>query len=124
MKNNIERHHYMFPAKQHESSNILSEIRSMGRHIEPIYHDEHVELHREIPFVPVMPAYMALQTLKKLREFSKHQDPIRNIENLQTSIEYGSSGERAHYLEKELGELAIYALDLQKDYFRKDIRGL
>lgn len=120
MKNGIERHHYMFPAKQHESSTTSKEIRRMSRHIGHIEHDAHVELHRNIPFVPVMSHFMAAQALKMLRDFDYSSDPIHNIENLQRSIEYGYTTGKTNYIETTIGELAVHTLDLQKEYFKHD----
>lgn len=123
MRNNIERHHYIFPAKQHESSIISREIRTMGRNIGKIDHDSHVELHKEIPFVPVMSNFMAIQALKKLRDFDYSSNPIHNIENLQRSIEYGYTTGRQNYIETTLGELTVHTLDLQKKYFKGNTLG-
>ena len=113
----MERHHFMFPASLHEAQSASRELRQMSRSTGYLDHDSHVELHQSISGVPVLSHYVALGALKHVRDSFIPDNPVERIEDLQRAIEVSMRQPRADRIEREIAELAVYALDIQKPFF-------
>ena len=105
------RHHVSFDRLSHTARKESAFIRSS---IVPLMYDEpHVELHKHSPVVPVL-AYYALS--KVVRLFEPHGTTMERIESLQHSIDEVIKNPRMHPVERGIGDLAIWALDVQKPF--------
>lgn len=78
----------------------------------------HNELHGNCPAVPLLGVY-ALKHIA--RNWEPDRDKLQSLGNLQAAIEQAGEHPRAHPIEKQLGDLAIHAIDLQKPYLRESI---
>lgn len=82
-------------------------------HIYEMDREEHNELHKVCPEVPVL-GYHALRNV--LDNYYSTSRPESNFDNLLMGIEQASKHYRAHPIERELGLLAVEALELQKPF--------
>ena len=112
-------HHILFDSASWESRATSKHIRRDSSLIVPLDIDAHAELHKEIPLVPLLGHY-AMQDVANMYKPGKNY--LNSVENLQRSIERAGKTPKAHQLERDLGELTIHALDLQKPYL-KDVWG-
>jgi hypothetical protein len=73
----------------------------------------HNELHKHCPEVPLLGRY-ALQSV--VNEFVPTSDTLTSLDELLMCIEHATRHPRAHNIERELGQLTMSALELQKPY--------
>lgn len=78
----------------------------------------HNHLHDVCPAVPLLGVH-ALKFI--VRDWEPDTDKLLSLENLQTSIEAAGNHPRAHPIERQLGDLAIHAIDLQKPFLRESL---
>lgn len=116
MGSKLERHHILFNRRSWSTLGELAALRGNPRLIVPLESDIHRELHNEISHVPILSSQTARASLSLFEDYSTTNDYIRSVEQLQSSIEQAIKHPRADYLERQIGELAVYALDLQKPY--------
>ena len=111
----MERHHCLYNRFAWTANKDLENLREDRRLIVPLHPDTHRELHQDVSHVPPISYHMARHVL---REFAEYEPDtyLHNVENLQWSIEHATKHPRADRIEHEVGELAIYALELQKVY--------
>ena len=116
----MERHHTLFNRYAWTANRDLENLREDRRLIVPLDPDTHKEVHQAVSHVPPLSLHMARHVL---REFSEYDADtyLHNVENLQRSIEYAMGHPRADRLERSVGELAVYALDLQKPYIDESL---
>jgi len=74
---------------------------------------DHDEIHRYCPPVPLL-GYHAL--IRTLQTFEQGETPLKTMDNLMYSIEIASKHPKAHEIEKQLANLAIWAIDLQRPF--------
>lgn len=117
----MERHHLLWPKKLHEIQAPNRELRQLNTSMGYLDHDSHTALHQAISGVPVFSYQIALGALKHLDTLNYTENPIERLEQLQTSLEVSMLQPRADRIERELSELAIYALELQKPFFDKSL---
>lgn len=108
-----EQHHILHDRISWESRRDGEELRRDKSLIVPLEHDVHAELHRETPAVPLL-GYFALRRVNSSYEAGTNY--LENVENLQRSIEEAGNSPKAHYVEKQVGELTIHVLELQKPF--------
>lgn len=108
------RHHILFPRATWESDKSAKELRVIPQLQVPLPLEVHKELHREISTVPMFDRFMAARVLK---DFIPIRDSYAGTARaLIESIEGARQHFRTTKLENGLGELAIYALQLQLPY--------
>lgn len=73
----------------------------------------HEELHRNTPQVPLIGYYALVRTL---RDVNPTKDPLHDIDDLTRAIEQSTKHYRTHPIERELGMLAVEAIQLQKPF--------
>lgn len=113
-----EDHHILHDRVSWESRGEAKQIRRNKSLIVPLEHDTHKELHQQTPVVPLLGYYSLYRVL---RDFEP--DPnnyIDSVENLQRAIESANNHPKAHYVERQLGELTLHVLDLQKPFIEED----
>ena len=116
----MERHHELFNRFAWTATNTLESLREDRRLIVPLDPDTHRELHQEVSHVPPLSYHMARHVLRAYSEFEA-DTYLHNVENLQWSIEEAMQHPRADRIERELGELTMYALDLQKPFIDESL---
>lgn len=109
----LERHHILFNKRAWTSYREAETLREERSLIVPLEHDAHKELHKNVPIVPLL-GYYGLVAVRN--NFEAGSDPLESIDNLQLVIEKAKKHPRAHSIEKSLAELAIEALELQKQF--------
>ena len=117
----MERHHLLFNRFAYESNTDLRAMREDRRLIVPLDHDTHKELHERVSHVPPVSYHIARRALINFKEYNPADNPIHDIDNLQFSIQEAIRHPRADLIEREVGELAIYALDIQKPFIQEDL---
>lgn len=79
----------------------------------------HNAIHANVPSVPLL-GFHALRRVA--REFEPVPgDTLTSMENLMDAMEVARRDPRAHPIEKDLAELAIEAVDLQRPYIREGL---
>lgn len=73
----------------------------------------HERIHIDLPIVPLL-GYHALQLT--LETFEPVHSTIKTIDNLAFAIETAIKHPRTHPIERDLGELAIESIMLQREY--------
>ena len=91
------------------------QLRETPSLIPRIDRDTHEAIHASCPPIPLL-GYQALS--RTLSRFDPTQDTLQTMGRLQSAIEYSVRHPKAHPIEKELAQLAIMAIDLQKPYLR------
>lgn len=112
-----EEHHLLHDRISWESRDTAKLIRRNRSLIVPLEHDTHRELHAQTPVVPLL-GYFALYRVA--RDYQEGDTYMESIENLQRSIEDASSHPKVHYIERQLAELTLHTLDLQKEFVAND----
>lgn len=113
----INRHHTQFPRAFHRASYALAELRGDARLIVPMDCSIHEELHQAIELVPAMDTYLAQRALVLYREYGD-RGFLRNLDNYQRCIEEAILHPKVSPLQRGVGELAVYAMELQRPYIK------
>lgn len=116
----LEDHHLLFDRVSWESRKESRWLRRNTSLIIPLEHDTHKELHKAVPAVPLL-GYHALY--RTMRDYERGDGYIESLENLQRVIEEAGRSSKAHYIERQIGELAIHVIDLQKPFILNDYSG-
>lgn len=116
----MENHHHILNPRQEWS------LRPEGRRlrnnhllIPELDVDVHKELHENCPTVPLLGLY-ALRAINC--EPWEGKDTLTSVDNLLVVIHEMLKRPRFHPVDRELGELAIHAIDLQKPYIKEGLR--
>lgn len=106
-------HHILFPRASYESHFATRDLRRNPTLIVPLDDEIHGLLHHNIPVVPLLDHFTAM-TVR--REFypNPHHHPLRTMDNLMQTIDHAIQGEKVKPIQRQLGELAIHAIDLQR----------
>lgn len=79
----------------------------------PLERSVHQELHRNVPVVPLLSHY----TLQAVRtQYDPKTPPEDALDELMLAMERAKGHRKAHKLEKDMADLAIHAIDLQRPY--------
>lgn len=78
----------------------------------------HKELHDNCPPVPCL-GYNGL--LQAYKNFEPTDDTFTSVDNLLFAIEKASHHPKAHPVERELAQLAVEAIDLQRPYIKEGL---
>lgn len=109
----IDRHHILFDQRSWNASELGRSLRGTPALIPRVDREVHNEIHREVPFVPVL-GYHALMAVRN--NFEPSFDPLQSMDNLMFAIEDAGKHPRAHRIETEMCRLAIEAIELQRPY--------
>ena len=112
-------HHILHYAAEWKLRKQAEGIRENRWLIPPMYSDVHTELHRDCPPVPLL-GYHALQRMEKIFE-PMPGDYDRTLDQLLFAIEEANEHPRSHQIEKDLGVLAIQAVELQRPYIQEGL---
>lgn len=110
-----DRHHIIHGRREWEARPEAKSIRETPSLIVRMDREDHTELHRNCPAIPLL-GYHALMRTRQLYE--ENENPLKSMENLMTAIEKASTHPKTHPVEKGLAELAVWAIDLQRPYIK------
>lgn len=106
-----DRHHILFEKRMWTVRPEARRLRETPSLIPNIPRELHEYIHRNSPIVPVM-GYHALRQINGL--FVPTRDTLRDIDGLSLSIERAVDNERMHPVERQIGHLAVEAIQTQK----------
>lgn len=112
----IDRDHAFWTEQHWTSTKEANTLRTMGSLIIRLERSTHEAKHRDTPAIPLL-GYHVLKSTIALYEPGK--TPLESISNVQLAIEHAANSPRAHDIEKHQAELAIWALDLGKPYWKQ-----
>lgn len=113
-----DKHHILHSRQEWR---LRSESRQLREHpslVPTIDRELHNEIHRECPPVPLL-GYHALRSTLEL--WTPRRDTLQSIDNLLFAISETNRHPRAHPIERELGMLAMEAIELQKPFIRSGV---
>ena len=109
----IDRHHVLFDRKSWEARDDGLFLRRSPSMIPKLERQTHTELHENCPPVPVPDAF----SLQRIRHaFRPEGDPLDDIDQLMLLVEQMTRRRDCHEISRELGQLTIMALDVQRPY--------
>ena len=108
-----DRHHLIYDRVSWTSRPEARQLRENKGLIVSIPRIEHEQNHRQTTAVPLL-GYYALR--RTLNIFERGDTAIETVENLMTAIETTSRHPKAHEIERDLSQLAIRAIELQRDF--------
>lgn len=114
----INKHHLLHDRLSWSSRPESRKLRQTPSLVPELPRLVHEALHEDCPIVPLL-GYHALQRV--LATFEPVYSTIKTIDNLAQSIEEALTHHRTHPIERELGQLTIEAILLQRDYLIGEI---
>lgn len=115
----LSRHHLLHEASAWSSREDAQYLRTSPPLIPRIDRQTHNALHEACPPVPLLGAY-TLRTVAGLYE--PKQTTLGSIDSLSWAIKEASKNKNAHFIERELCELAVRAIRLQIPFLRGETR--
>jgi len=112
------RHHPIHDRQEWTLRPEAEYIREHPTLIFPMEVPLHSHLHNVCPSIPLLGVH-ALKFI--VREWEPDTDKLVSLENLQTTIAAAGNHHKAHPVERQLGDLAIHAIDLQKPFLRESL---
>lgn len=113
-------HHILHNRQEWSLRPEASALRETPSLIPRIDREVHNEIHRVCPAVPLL-GYHAL--LRTRSNFEPTGSTMKDIDNLQYAIEDAIQHPRSHPIERGLGDLALWAIDLQKPILKEELEG-
>lgn len=115
-----DRHHILHTGAEWNLRPESRALRETPQLIPTIDRDVHDEIHRQSPAVPLLSYYVMKRTVAI---FSPQGTTYETIDNLMSSIDEAGNHYKTHPLEKELAQLAIRTLEIQRDILRGNVAG-
>lgn len=106
-------HHILFPRASYESHFATRSLRQHPSLIVPMNEEIHDILHREVPVIPLIDHYTAM-TVR--RDYTPHSHYNKSLDSLMRCIDTAIRGSKVKPIQKQLGQLTIHALELQKPW--------
>lgn len=114
----IDRHHILHERKGWEARPQGKELRSTPSLVPAMDRETHNALHAACPEVPMLGYYALVRILKT---FQPTYDTLDTMDDLLYSINEASKHPKAHDIERQLCQLALQAVDLQRPFVREGI---
>lgn len=108
-----DEHHILHSRQEWELRPEACRLRRNHTLIARMEVDAHKELHANCPAVPPLGFFVLMKTV---RLFEPVRNTITSVENLQSAIEQAARMPRTHPIERDMSELTVEALELQKPY--------
>jgi hypothetical protein len=86
----------------------------------PIDLSDHQLIHKECPPIPLLGFYALKRTLNEF--YPVRNDTMATMDNLMSAIEVAGNNPRAHRIEKELAQLVVWSIDLQRPFIADVVR--
>lgn len=109
------RHHILFPEKCWEVYPAGRVLRQQPSLITKIDMDLHQEIHATVPLVPVL-GFHALR--RTMFDYEPKENAVSSVDGLMMTIHEALKHPRTHPIERELGDLTLWALEMQRDMLR------
>lgn len=103
-------HHILHNRQEWELRAEGKALRRTKSLIPTLTRAEHEEIHANVPAVPLL-GYHALR--RTLQLFEPTNNTLESVDSLIRSIDESGRNPKAHYVERGVSELAIWALELQ-----------
>lgn len=118
-RNFYEKDHVLFTRRTWESQQDTKKLRGNRWLIVPIDPDVHDEKHEAVSTVPLLDHF----TARRVRAIFEPvpNDYIASVESLLFAIEEATLSPKAQEVERRLGELTIFAVEIQLPYLRKGL---
>lgn len=116
-----DKHHVLHYRQEWTLRPNAERLRESPPLIPEIPREIHNEIHANTPAVPLLGHHALLHTAKFYRPIP--YDTLGSMDNLMFAMEEAARHERAHPIERDLAELAIQAVDLQRPYIREGLLG-
>ena len=107
----FDRHHILHHRQEWELRPEGKRLRQRTELVPVIPRQDHEHLHRLAPAVPVLPLGMLFLVNKLYRP---QPDTMKAIDRLQMAIHEAGKHPKAHSVERQIGEVACEALDVQR----------
>lgn len=114
----IDRHHVLFPRQEWTLRPEAKTLRNTASLIPAIDREVHNEIHRQVPFVPVM-GYYALRRV--MSDFYPQRTTLATLDELLFSMEEASGNPKSHPIETAQIKLSMLALEAERDILRQVI---
>ena len=114
-----DRHHIIFEKVPWSSRPEAKRIREHPSLIKRMDREDHNEIHRNVTIVPLL-GYYGLQ--RTWASFEPGHNALKSMENLMGAFEAAGNHPKAHPIDKQLAELACWAVDLQRPFIADVLR--
>lgn len=118
MKVKQDRHHILHTGAEWNLRPETRMLRETPQLVPVIERPIHDEIHRLSPAVPLLSYYVMKQTVSL---FEPQATTVETIDNLMMAIDTSGNHYRAHRIERELAQLAIQTLEIQRDILRGNV---
>lgn len=115
----INRHHTKFPRPAHESNDNELSLRQDPSLIVRMHVDPHAALHKHVSMVPLMEYNMSGRVRRAYE--GDIDDPLHSIDLYMKAVEDACKHPKANELDRRIGELIIYAMDMQRPFIQEGI---
>lgn len=116
MQRGFNRHHILFNKREWESRPQYKSLRENTGLIVPMDNEVHNELHRAVPFVPLL-GYHGIVAVQ--REFYRGRSHLESVDNLLFAIQESMRHPRETEIEKRLSGIALDTIEQQRPYILK-----
>ena len=113
-----DRHHILHTGMEWNLRPETRALRETPQLVPVIDRHVHNEIHRISPAVPLLSYYVMKRTVSL---FEPQATTIDTLDNLMLSIEEAARHRKAHRLERDLADVAIGALDIQRAILRGNV---
>ena len=107
-------HHLLFPKRLWRAQKPTRELSGQFWLKVPLYDDAHAELHANVSSVPVPDWNIGEIILRQIEPVVG--DYFKSVDNLLQTIDRVSQNHRSDPVQRNLGQLMIMAIDLQRPY--------
>lgn len=108
----IDRHHILHTRQHWTATKEAKSLRDS--YVYRLDREVHNDIHKYAPPVPLLGYYALTSVLHNVRP---NGEPLRDIDELSSAIELTTKHHKAHPIEVQLGELAVEAIRLQRQFF-------
>lgn len=112
----LDRDHVFWTEPHWTSSKTANRLRSTPSLIINTPRPIHELRHAETPPVPLLGHHAIVSVLKR---YYPGSTPIKSVDNLLNAIEASAEHPRVHEIERNLADLAVWAIELGKPYWRE-----
>jgi hypothetical protein len=119
MKPAFDRHHILHHRVEWTLRSNAERLRESPPLVPSIPREVHNEIHANCPPVPLLGHHALLRTVASYQPL--WGDTMGSMDNLMFAMEQAQQHPRAHPIERDLADLAIQAVDLQRPYIREGL---
>lgn len=110
---NIDRHHILHHKLEWRLRPDARFLHDQPTLIHRMYREDHDELHENCPPIPLLGYYALIRTVKL---WTPGRDTHQSVDNLLFAMSEANKSPKAYDLERDLGELVMQAIEMQRPY--------